>query len=292
MTIKTTIQFVGILVTVAGILASTNKSVYAQQPSPIIEATLTSLDSSINRGAFGEAQRLQAQLVNLVFAEIKAHPPMTFEQSRGVFSSATNVAELLYQTDAIRQAVRKPDFILARDLAMHLSVQKLGNGSAMQSKTTLATLEDESLTKPKFPRFLSLPKLARAAFDSGDLKKANSYCSEALATSTMYNKNLTGEVIHDCNIIQGRILLLSNDIAGASAYLVMAGQTSGSPALATFGPNMSLAHELLIRGERSSVLKYLSECSQFWKSDNGKLSSWTASINQGKVPDFGPNLSY
>ena len=265
----------------------------SQENFPGIETALSNLDQQINQGAYADVSRTSGQLLNLIFAEIKAHPPKSFEPSRVKIPVAGTAAELLSQTEMIRQAVRKPDLILARDLAMQFSIGKILQQSAVPPSVELQNLEAESYGKSGFSRFLLLPKLAKAAFESGDFAKAISYSSEALADSATYQKQWpTGTAVHYGNIIQGRVLLSNKDIAGASAHLIAAGQTSGSPALDTFGPNMALASELLIQGERQSVIKYLSECATFWKSDGGKLNSWTALIEQGQIPDFGPNLMY
>lgn len=60
----------------------------------------------------------------------------------------------------------------------------------------------------------------------------------------------------------------------------------------TFGPNMSLAKDLLEKGERDTVLQYFELCRRFWKMDHGQLDEWTRQVKAGKVPRFGANLVY
>jgi hypothetical protein len=60
----------------------------------------------------------------------------------------------------------------------------------------------------------------------------------------------------------------------------------------TFGPNMSLAKDLVEKGERDSVLAYFELCRKFWEKDEGRLDQWSRDVKSGKVPDFGGNLSY
>ena len=62
--------------------------------------------------------------------------------------------------------------------------------------------------------------------------------------------------------------------------------------LASLGPNMALAKDLLDRGEAAAVLEYLRESGEFWHADRGKLAEWTALIRAGLKPDFGANLTY
>ena len=55
---------------------------------------------------------------------------------------------------------------------------------------------------------------------------------------------------------------------------------------------MTLAKELLEKGEREVVLTYLQSCAKFWKMGGDQLRSWTATIKGGGIPDFGANLLY
>ena len=54
-----------------------------------------------------------------------------------------------------------------------------------------------------------------------------------------------GNALHKGNIVLGRIALERGDIAGAKEHLLAAGQTPGSPQVGSFGPNTTLAKELL-----------------------------------------------
>ena len=58
----------------------------------------------------------------------------------------------------------------------------------------------------------------------------------------------------------------------------------------SFGPNMSLARDLLDAGEREVVITYLDGCSRFWKDSS--IEQWKAEINKGQTPEFGANLHY
>ena len=53
---------------------------------------------------------------------------------------------------------------------------------------------------------------------------------------------------------------------------------------------MSLAPELLDRGEFEVVGAYLDLCSEFW--DDDRLDAWRATVAAGETPDFGGNLIY
>jgi hypothetical protein len=60
----------------------------------------------------------------------------------------------------------------------------------------------------------------------------------------------------------------------------------------SFGPNMSLAKDLLAKGERDAVLDYFERCRKFWLMDWGKLDEWSKDLRAGHAPDFGANLVY
>ena len=51
------------------------------------------------------------------------------------------------------------------------------------------------------------------------------------------------------------------------------------PPSAGFGPNMTLANELLAQGEKETVLEFFKLCANFWKDD--KLAAWARQVNQG-----------
>jgi len=101
-----------------------------------------------------------------------------------------------------------------------------------------------------------------------------------------------GNRTHHGNLILGRIALAEGNVAEAKSRLLLAGQTSGSPQLNSFGPNMTLAKELLERGEKDVVLEYFALCGKFWKPDRGQLDRWTKEVKADLTPEFGGNLTY
>ena len=132
--------------------------------------------------------------------------------------------------------------------------------------------------------YYELSYVAKAAFNAGANDKAKDYAERLIQTGDQ------GEGVHHGNLILGRLALRAGDAEGAGKSLLMAGRTTGSPSLNTSGPNMSLAKELLEKGQPDVVLEYLDLCGKFWK--DAKLDQWKATIKAGGVPDFGVNLSY
>jgi hypothetical protein len=135
--------------------------------------------------------------------------------------------------------------------------------------------------------------LAKTSFEAGDYDKARRYATELVDNSGMARfASLPGDSVHGANIVLGRLALVEGDVQGAKRHLLAAGTTIGSPALNSFGPNMSLAKDLLERGETQIVLEYFDLCAKFWSNDRGKLSAWKDDVKQGKIPNFGANLIY
>ncbi|MGZ8846697.1 MAG: hypothetical protein ACXW3C_09565 [Pyrinomonadaceae bacterium] len=77
----------------------------------------------------------------------------------------------------------------------------------------------------------------------------------------------------------------------AKKQLIEAGETPGSPQLDSFGPSMTLAKELLEKGERDVVIQYFQLCANFWKN-RSELDQWTATVKGGGTPNFGAHLAY
>jgi len=172
--------------------------------------------------------------------------------------------------------------------------RETGEVRETKAKAALAAYE-QSLQRVKEEEVVDrrslLSDAARMALEVGDLAKASGYADELLASVDERSGDwMTGNAIHQGHLILGRIALRGHDLAQAKEHLLAAGRTPGSPQLNSFGPNMSLAKELLEAGERQAVLDYLKLCGSFWK--RGELEAWSKEIQAGKIPDFGANLEY
>ena len=142
-------------------------------------------------------------------------------------------------------------------------------------------------------RFYALTNVALPSYEFGKTEDAMKYANELLKLADSFQSNWNyGNAIHKGNIALGRIALTSNKVELAKEYLYKAGNTPGSPQLNSFGPNMTLAKELLERSEKDAVKKYLIQCGKFWKNDNDKLEFWSFQIDKGRVPRFGTTLLY
>jgi hypothetical protein len=140
---------------------------------------------------------------------------------------------------------------------------------------------------------IALMRITDDAFDAGDMAKTEQYANELLKSAQSADGEWNyGNAIHKGNIALGRVALRRRDVNTAKEHLVAAGETPGSPNLDSFGPNMTLAKELLEKGERDAVIAYLQACAKFWKMGGTELQAWIATIKGGGIPDFGTNLLY
>lgn len=145
--------------------------------------------------------------------------------------------------------------------------------------------------KDQIGLFSLLPDLATCAFEAGQTDKAKEYALQLLKMGNQKkHRQHNGNAVHHGNLVLGRLALQAGDVEKAKSFLLEAGKTQGSPQLDSFGPNMTLAKELLERGEREVVLEYFQLCAKFWKG--GELDNWSAVVKGGGMPDFGANLWY
>ncbi|QDT95015.1 tetratricopeptide repeat protein [Gimesia aquarii] len=127
-----------------------------------------------------------------------------------------------------------------------------------------------------------LQYLAKVALAVQETAKAKKY-AEKMLTQNESGWN-HGNNLHHGNIILGKIALASGNVAEAKQRLLNAGNTPGSPQLNSFGPDMTLAKELIQKGEQDAVLEYLTLCSKFWTLGKDKLKQWSEIVKKGQAP--------
>jgi len=145
-------------------------------------------------------------------------------------------------------------------------------------------------------RIYPLDQAAKAAYRAGQYSKAEIYARELLSLSDKYPEDpYRGSAIYAGHVVLGRIALnRDHNVEEAKAQLMAASKTPGSPVLNSFGPNVALARDLLMIGERDVVLQFFESCRAFWKGAPAqqKLESWTETLKSCcQMPDFGFNLT-
>lgn len=135
--------------------------------------------------------------------------------------------------------------------------------------------------------FYAAPKGAMAAYLLGNFAQARELSSQSLKLATQFPHSWNyGNAIHLAHVVAGLLALEDGNTAVASAKLLEAGRTPGSPQLGSFGPSMLLALRLLQAGEPSVVLNYFELCRSFWKMGNVWLDLWEAKVRAGGIPNF------
>jgi hypothetical protein len=147
-----------------------------------------------------------------------------------------------------------------------------------------------------------LGTVAKAALEAGLNDEAKSYADQALAMAAedrfknarpiTFESAAEGDAVFLGNLVLGRLALLDDNVEAAEKYLLLSGQiTNGQPTF--WGPNMTLARELLKRNRSKVVLQFLEEVKRFWRLDCAgpqTADKWAAIILAGKLPDY--NLTY
>lgn len=178
----------------------------------------------------------------------------------------------------------------------HLYLLRVRSKTPEEAKRAIAAAFNQyerayALTPEAYKSYL-LKDLAKTAFDVGETNKARVYAEKMLQEANLQKKDWNrGNDIFFGNLILGRLALKAGDIERAKHFLIEAGKTPGSPQLDSFGPNMTLAKELLEKGQTEVVLEFFGLCAKFWRYQP-RLSEWTAAVKQGAIPDFGANLDY
>jgi hypothetical protein len=131
---------------------------------------------------------------------------------------------------------------------------------------------------------------AALAFDLGRVDAARGHAEAmlALASAADTEREMVGDAVHHGHLMLGRIALAGGDVERAKAHLALAGRPGGRGLIQIFGPSMRLAKDLLARGERDVVLRFLALCRAFWPKPD--IDAWSAEIRGGGTPDFGNNL--
>jgi hypothetical protein len=137
-------------------------------------------------------------------------------------------------------------------------------------------------------RFGALGEAAKQSFAAGKVADAQKYAQELITLLPSFQQNQEyGNAVHDANLTLGRIAVREGRMDDAKRHLIESVGTPGGR-LMDHGPDMSLAKDLLEKGERQVVLDYFTLCRKFWNF--GRLDEWSQQVQEGRIPDFGGNL--
>ena len=178
-------------------------------------------------------------------------------------------------------------------LAFHLQAQLLAPDVYLAKLSYQKAMAELKAAKDDYNRWIALTHAAKESLVQKHDAEAKSFAEELekLAPKNKDDWNY-GNAVQVYNLVLGSLALKSNDVKAAGERLLAAGRSPGSPQMNTFGPNMTLAKELLEKGEKKVVLEYFELCKKFWEMHDGKLDQWKKEVERGKMPDFGANLDY
>lgn len=160
------------------------------------------------------------------------------------------------------------------------------------------------IVEPDYARFYTAALWIKRAYKKRRWERVARLAQRYLAQAERYHRDWNyGNAIHDGNQWLGLARLQQGGIEGAKECLVRAGLSPGSPQLDSFGPSMTLARELLQRGERTAVAEYVDLIAQFWTREKAYhadisghselmaekqrlLEEWKVDIAAGRVPDY------
>jgi hypothetical protein len=90
-----------------------------------------------------------------------------------------------------------------------------------------------------------------------------------------------GDIFHKTNIAKSWLALREGELEQAIHFLQESTNTSGSPVLGSFGPDMSMIRELYKRGHKEAVLEFLKRTDDFWDNEHAmeKKAIWYVIAN-------------
>ncbi len=128
-----------------------------------------------------------------------------------------------------------------------------------------------------------------AAAAAGAWDRAAEVAGAALARITNGSSGrVTGNLAFHANRILGHVALRREDLAAARQHLLLSCSGGTSPQLSSFGPDWSLAREMLELGERAAVLEFLAKCRTIWSSHDDALDYWELQVQRGEQCSFSP----
>ena len=164
---------------------------------------------------------------------------------------------------------------------------------AEQQRNMRIVQGDLDAARNEAERFYALNRAAKKALKAGETEQARKLAIELEGMAPRYKDDWNyGNAVQDANQVLGRIALAEGDVAEAKKRLLASADSKGSPQMNSFGPNMRLAKDLLAQGEREVVIEYFERCGKFWEMGADRLASWTESVTEGRIPDFGATLEY
>ncbi|MFT4589682.1 MAG: hypothetical protein ACI9VS_002457 [Candidatus Binatia bacterium] len=255
-----------------------------------------------------ETVSLRKDLKNVLAVQLDDAPPSTTDQEQ-VKREKLELIKLRHEVRDLRETMAAPPNreglrgLVDRMLPESKKAPSIGElrpewkGQAARATNLYArAIQGVTTATNEYVRFLSLNNAAKMSLAMNRTEDARKYATDMLTLDDKYSRGepskSNGDVIHNGNVVLGRIAVDEGRLDDARRHLLAAGKSKGSPVLGSFGPNMSLAKDLLAKGEQETVLQYFEECRVFWKMGGERLDEWTKDVHAGRIPAFGASLIY
>ncbi len=170
-------------------------------------------------------------------------------------------------------------------MKLYLSLPPMADVPRELAAAALVEFQQAYQGLPKEVVHLHLPALIWAAFDAGQYGQARAYADEALTlTPRPWADNSDGR--YAAHLVLGHLALDEGDSERAARHLTLAGQQTDQ-LMFTWGPNVSLARQLIKHGQREAVAAYFEQCAGAWSRYFGwRLKEWAAHIRSGHIPNI------
>ncbi len=256
--------------------------------APILGSIEARLDSPARGGSAANTHKKAAELWKV---QIEKHPKdaRVLSNAAGFFQMgdsklAMNLVDqcIALEPDNKEWRDQKAMFLSVPAMVASMSMGFLKPAPETSRKALEAKEEVFKMTKLPSARVSVAADLATLAFEAGDFDKARKYAGDALECAGLTGSMFKKDIVHKTNTVLGRLAMKDGDIAKAKEFLVAsaAGQGVGE----SFGPSLTLAKELLDKGEKDAVIQFLESYAK--DPDNPCYTQWIQAIKEGKKPDL------
>lgn len=252
----------------------------------ILASPFAQLDATLEAGAYAKAKTLWLRQ-----AERHANEPAVLGNAAEAFllQDEETAQKLLGQAVALEP--RNPHWPQQLAHLYQLHGRHAPTPEARREHATKALAEQRraiELSPQGVDRFYLLTNLPEMALDAGRPQDAKAAAGQLAEEAARQRNNWNyGNAVHKAHVALGRVALEAGDVGEAKRHLSEAGRTPGSAQLNSFGPDFTLATELLKKGEREAVREYLTSVATFWKSGRKDVERWLKVLDGGGTPDFG-----
>ena len=180
-----------------------------------------------------------------------------------------------------------------RSNALHLNTGNSSPGAFGSAKGSFDAMQANVAAMTGDPRLFALSDLVKQAVRESKFDEAKAIAKEMLGAAEKAPDNqLSGRATFNANLALGSVALREGDKKAAGQYLIAAGEAKGTPSLGSFGPNMTLARDLLNAGEKDTVLEFFRLMAISWPRETVQFGKWADQVRAGEQPNFGVYLLY